>query len=185
MLKNILIAVAILAIIIVAATIYFNYRNRTLSPPGEIALTNAGLTVSVKYSRPFVRGRNIFGTAETRALQPYGRYWRLGANDATTIIFSEDVVFNNNLVKKGPYWIYAIPGAEMFTIGLNTEVGKWGAYEPDFAEDVLRTTVPVSTTEELVEQFTIFMEPLANGVNVIFEWEHVRFEIPVEKAQTD
>ena len=176
------IGLAILAVLLAAAFVYLNIRNRTLSPPGEESLNSGGLTVSVNYSRPSVRGRLIFGTEDQEALQPYGEYWRLGANEATEVTFNRDVLFNGSPIKAGTYRIYAIPGPESFEIALNTEVDEWGAGEPDADHDVLRTKVQTQTTNAPVEQFTISLAPQGDGMQMIFEWSDTRFVVPI-KAQ--
>ena len=181
--KKILIGVAVVAVLLLAAAFYLNYRNRSLSPGGNAELTSGDLKVSITYSRPSVRGRVIFGTKEQKALQPYGQYWRLGANESTEITFNKDVSFNGNPVKAGTYRMFAIPGADSFEIGLNTELGKWGYSEPDYSKDILRTKVPTEKTSGTVELYTITMEkPEENAVNVIFEWADTRFVLPI-KAQ--
>ena len=179
MLKKILIGVGALLVVLTAAFFYLNYRNRTMSPPGSASLTNDDLSVSITYSRPSVRGRLIFGTKEQGALQPYGQYWRLGANEATEITFNKDVNFNGSQVKAGTYWIYAIPQEGGFEIILNTELPPWGAFEPDHSFDLLKTRVPVEKTASSVEQFTISLLPIERGVSVIFEWSDVRWSVPV------
>jgi hypothetical protein len=179
MLKKILIGVVVLIVILGAGFMYLNYRNRTLSPPGSASLTNDGLTVSVNYSRPSVRGRLVFGTEEQKALQPYGKYWRLGANESTEISFSKDVLFNNKPVKAGIYRIYAIPGPQSFEFGLNSELGKWGYSEPDYSLDVLKTTVPVERLSTPVEQYTITLSKTDQGINAVFDWSDVRLTIPI------
>jgi len=179
MLKKVLIVLGVLIIILVVAFLYLNNRNRTLSPPGSAELTNGDLSVSITYSRPSVRGRVIFGTETDEALQPYGKYWRLGANESTEITFNKDVNFNGNPVKAGTYRIYAIPAPEEFEIGLNSELGRWGAFEPDYAQDVLRTKVPTQQTSSLVEQYTISLAPVESGIEVIFEWANTRFVVPI------
>jgi hypothetical protein len=180
--KKILISVAIIAVLLVGAMFYLNNRNRTLSPPGKEELTSGGLTVSVSYSRPSVRGRLIFGTEDQKALQPYGKYWRLGANESTEITFNRDVLFNGSPVKKGTYRMYAIPGPESFEIALNTELGKWGAFEPDYGKDLLHTKVPTEKISSPVEQYTISLAPSGDGMSMIFEWSDTRFVVPL-KAQ--
>jgi hypothetical protein len=180
--KKILIAVAVIIGLLAAALFYLNYRNRSLSPPGSATLTSGGLTVSITYSRPSVRGRLIFGPEDQKALQPYGKYWRLGANESTEIVFSRDVLFNGAPVKAGTYRIYAIPGETTFTLVLNSELGQWGAFEPDSKLDVLRVLVPVHKINVPVEQFTISLAPEGDGINVIFEWSDTRFVLPL-KAQ--
>ena len=183
MLKKILIGGGVIIVIAVIGMAYLNYRGRTLSPRGSSSLTAGELTVSVTYNRPSVRGRLIFGTKEQGALQPYGAYWRLGANESTEITFNKDVSFNGQPVKAGTYRMYAVPGTETFDIALNSELGKWGASEPDYALDILRTKVPVEKTAAPVELHTISLEPIEGGINVVFEWSDVRWTVPVTTQQ--
>lgn len=179
MVKKIVIGVLVFAALAAGALFYLNNRNRTLSPPGSTALTNGDLSVSVTYSRPSVRGRLIFGTGEQGALQPYGQYWRLGANEATEITFNKDVKFNGSQVKAGSYWVYAVPQEGGFEIILNTELGKWGAFEPDHSLDLLKTQVPSEKVPTSVEQFTITLLPMEGGINVLFEWSDTRWSVPI------
>lgn len=180
--KKIIIGVVAFVVLLGIAFVYLNYRNRSLSPSGTAELTANGLTVSIPYSRPSVRGRLVFGTAEEQALQPYGMYWRLGANESTEITVNKDFLFNGQPVTAGTYRMYAIPNAGEFEIVLNSELGQWGAFEPDSSLDVLRTKVPVETTAFPVEQYTITMVEADGGINVVFEWSDVRFTVPI-KAQ--
>ena len=110
-----------------------------MSPPDTAHLDVNGLHVEISYSRPSVRGRVIFGSEDEGALQPYGSYWRVGANEATTITLNQDVTFNGMQLKAGSYSLYAIPGPDSFQIGVNTETGQWGAWEPDFSKNVFVT----------------------------------------------
>ena len=179
--KKIFIGIGIFAIIVVAAMMYLNNRNRTLSPPGSATLTDGDLAVSITYSRPSVRGRVIFGTQEEGALQPYGAYWRLGANESTEITVNRDISFNGQPIKAGTYRMYAIPGATEFDIILNTELGKWGAFEPDHNLDILTTKVPVQKPSSPVEQFTISLDRTEGGINVICEMAETMFIIPLTR----
>jgi len=180
--KKILIGVLIVVALVVIGFAYLSYRNRTLSPSGKTELTASGLTVSIPYSRPSVRGRLIFGTEAQGALQPYGKYWRLGANESTEITVDKDVLFNGQPVKAGTYKMYAIPGASEFEVVLNSELGTWGAMEPDYDLDVLHTKVPVEHNSSPVEQYTVSTVEADGGINVVFEWSDVKFVVPV-KAQ--
>jgi len=175
--KKVLIGFGVLLVAIGAGIVI--YRATRPSPAGSAALTAGGVTVSVSYSRPSVRGRVIFGTENQQALQPFGKYWRLGANRATEITFSHDVTFNGQAVSAGSYRMYAVPGADSFEIVLNSELGKSGSEAPNASLDVLHTQVPVSQPGEPVEQFTISMTEAQQGVDVVFEWSSVRFVIPV------
>ena len=179
MLKKSLIVVGVLAVIAVAGGYFLRERGRTLSPPGKAEITNGDLTVSISYSRPSVRGRVIFGTQEEDALQPYGVYWRLGANESTEITFNRDVRFNGLQVQKGTYKMYAIPGPGNFEVRLNSELDTWGYSEADPAKDLLTTSAIVERLSSPVEQFTIRLEPAETGADMIFEFSDVRFTIPL------
>lgn len=177
--KKILIVVIVLIVFLVAALIYFNNRNRTLSPPGNVELANGDLLISIQYSRPFVRNRVIFGSKEQEALQPYGEYWRLGANEATEITFNRSVTFNGSQVNAGTYRLYTIPGPESFEFILNSELGVWGVFEPDSEKDILKTKVSVEKISPPIEQFTISMLAVGDTTQINFEWEKIRLSVPV------
>lgn len=174
--KKIIIIVVI--VIGVGSLIYYNQQNRKKSPPGNVSLTNGELVVSIQYSRPSVRNRVIFGTEEEGALQPYGKYWRLGANESSEITFNRNVLFNGSPVNSGTYRMYAIPGPESFEIILNSELGVWGWFTPDEEEDVLKTKISVEKITS-VELFTISMLAAGDTTNVKFEWEKVRLVLPI------
>jgi Protein of unknown function (DUF2911) len=176
--RPIIMTAVLVALALAGGSLYIYFR--PLSPGGHAKLTIADLTVYVSYSRPSVRERLIFGTAEQGALVPYDVYWRLGANAATEIKFSRDVLFNGQPVKAGSYRMYAIPGPETFEIALNSELGKSGAEEPNYKLDVLHTQVPVEKLETPIEKFTIHMVAAGKSINIIFEWSEARFIIPVK-----
>ena len=180
MLRTILKILGIIALVIVIAFIYLNYRNKTLSPPETTVFDQNNLHIEVAYSRPSVRNRLIFGAAADGALQPYGSYWRLGANDATEMTITQDITFNGVPLKAGTYRIYAVPGAATFKIGVNTEVGKWGYAEPDYSKDLFVTEVPVTHLDEPVEQMTIRIEAgAAEAAIIYFEWSDVQLMVPI------
>ena len=178
--KKILIGAGIFILILVIGFMYLNYQNNSLSPPGNVKYDKNDLTIEIPYSRPSKRGRLIFGPEEDGALQPYGVYWRLGANNATEITISRNVLFNGNEVPAGTYRMYAVPGVNEFEISLNSKLGKWGYTEPDYNLDVLKTMLPVEKSNESVEQFTIRFEEDGSKVLVVCEWSDVKIKIPVE-----
>jgi len=178
--KKVIVGVIAVVLLLAATIAYLNYRNYNLSPRGSAELTNGDLSISISYSRPSVRGRLIFGTKEQGALQPYGEYWRLGANEPTKITFNKDISFNGVPLKAGTYRVYAFPGASEFEIRVNTEIDQWGVYEPDPKLDILTTKVPFEHPASPVEQYTINLLPIEGGINVSFEWADVRFVVPVK-----
>ena len=111
-------------------------QNATPSP-AQTATGKAGnSTVTINYGSPSVKGRKIWGD-----LVPYGKVWRTGANDATTIEFSADVKIEGQALPKGKYALFTIPEANEWTIIFNKNAKQWGAYSYKQDEDVLRVKV--------------------------------------------
>lgn len=181
--KKFWIFLAILAVILIFVFFYLNFRSRAVSPLDEESLTSGGVTVTVEYSRPSARGRLIFGPEDQQALQPFGEYWRLGANEATEITFNRDVTFNGSPVKAGTYSMYAFPGPNSFEVVLNTEIDRSGANPPKEENDAVRTKVQTQETGAPVETFTISLAPQGEGMEMVFEWSDTRFVVPIRAAE--
>lgn len=130
-------------------------------------------TVNVKYSRPNVKGRNVFSD-----LAPYGEVWRTGANTITTIAFSEDVTLEGKAVQAGEYALLSIPGKDSWTIILNKGTKQWGAYSYKEAEDVLRLSVKPSKLNDKIESFTItFSDVLPTSATLNLMWATTKVSI--------
>ena len=100
----------------------------------QVVTQTVGFTdVTITYSRPGVKGRQIWG-----GLVPYDKVWRTGANEATTIAFSDDVTINGQPLPKGTYSLHTIPGKDEWTIVFNTTANQWGSFNYDPAKDALR-----------------------------------------------
>jgi hypothetical protein len=185
--KSLLIGIGAIILLVVVALAYLNYRNRSLSPPGNLAYANGDFKAEVSYSRPSVRDRLIFGPEADGALQPYGKFWRLGANESTEITINKDILFQGKELAAGTYRLYAVPGPEEFVIGVNTVLGKWGYSEPDYSKDLFTVSTPVARLDHSVEQYTIRGDDEANGgIRLIFEWSDYRFDIlllPIELTE--
>lgn len=127
---------------------------------------------TVTYGRPYKKGRDIFGK-----LEPYGKVYRVGADEATTITFAKDGTFGGKPVKAGTYTLFAIPNETEWTIILNSKLGQWGAFKYDQYKDmdVLHVTVPVKKLDAPVEQLTI-AEP---GNDLTITWDKTQVAVPV------
>jgi len=128
--------------------------------------------ITVTYGRPYKKGREIFGK-----LEPYGKVYRVGADEATTITFAKDGTFGGKPVKAGTYTLFAIPNANEWTIILNSQLGQWGAFKYDQFKDkdVLQVTVPVKTLAAPVEQLTI----AEAGKDLTITWDKTEVAVPV------
>jgi hypothetical protein len=178
MLKKILIGVGVLLLAVVGFFLYGNLFPK--SPHKTSTFSENGLDIKVTYSQPYKKGRLIFGEVKDGALQPYGKYWRLGANAATEITFNKDVNFAGKPVKAGSYRMYAVPGADTFQVSLNSEAGVFfGVAEPDYKKDVLKVDVPVTTASTETEQFIINFSAEGNVANMDFVWDKIIVRVPI------
>ncbi|NIJ53431.1 DUF2911 domain-containing protein [Dyadobacter arcticus] len=131
--------------------------------------------VRVSYSRPYLKGREAFGK-----LEPYGKVWRVGADESTEIKFYQDATFGGKKVKAGTYSLFAIPGDKEWTVILNSDVDYWGAYKYKEASDVLRVTAPVKKAEAPIENFSIVFEKTSDTAAKMFlGWDSTIVELPV------
>ena len=153
-----------------------NFSYPMASPRQVITQQFSVSQITVDYGRPSVRGRKIFGE-----LVPYGKIWRLGANQATNITFYQPVKFGGLPVKKGDYAIFVTPEAHQWTVVLNYDSNAWGAYSYDPNENAIEFTVPVTQTKELQESLEFSFEAISNDkVNLVIRWEYLKVEIPIE-----
>ena len=144
--------------------------------PDKIGGADAAAVVRVIYSRPAKKEREVFGK-----LIPYGKVWRLGANEATEIKFYQDVTIGGKLVKAGTYALFAIPNTIEWTFILNSDLDHWGAYSYKESLDVVRFTAPVKLTEEAIENLSIaFEKAAANAAVMRIGWDKTVVETMVE-----
>jgi len=175
--KKILLSAAILSILSPSA--FAQIKLPRVSPKATVT-QSVGLTdVTITYSRPGVKGRAIWG-----GLVPYDEVWRTGANEATTISFSQDVVINGKPLAAGTYSLHTIPGKTAWTIIFNKQAGQPGGYEYDATQDVLRIeAAPATGPDQEWMQFS-FPEVLTDSARVELAWEKVRVPFRIETATT-
>lgn len=126
--------------------------------------------ITLEYSRPSKRGREIFGS-----LEPYGEVWRTGANASTKITFGEDVIINSQNIKAGTYSLYTIPNEKEWIVILNKNLTLWGDSGYQESEDVARFSVPVKQLTEVVETFTIeFTNIKPTALTIELKWDQVK-----------
>ncbi|SOE21530.1 Protein of unknown function [Spirosomataceae bacterium TFI 002] len=139
--------------------------------PASPPMTSESSMVTVNYSAPSKKGRDVFG-----ALVPYGKVWRTGANDATTITFKKDVNFGGARVKAGTYSLFTIPGEKEWSVILNSEAKQWGAYKYDEKKNVAEVKVKSMVGESNVEQMNI----TTSDSQVTISWDMTVVHIPLK-----
>lgn len=146
------------------------------SPLAIVNLRHKDAYLKITYSQPHKRNREIFGN-----LVPYGQIWRTGANEATEVTLTRDILLNNQILKAGTYSLFTIPEKEKWTIIINAETGLWGTYNYNQVLDVLRFEVPVQRIAPIVyEAFTIQLIQRNELADLLMLWDDVKVSIPLK-----
>jgi tetratricopeptide (TPR) repeat protein len=137
----------------------------------KIGITN----ITINYHRPLVKGRKVFGT-----LEPYGKVWRAGANENTTIDFSDPVTVEGKPLAAGLYGLHMIPGENEWTVIFSKAATAWGSFSYDQKEDALRVTVKPAASEFHEALTYDFDDPKPNGATITMRWDKVAVPFKVE-----
>jgi Protein of unknown function (DUF2911) len=137
-----------------------------------------GITdITISYHRPLVNDRKVWD-----ALVPYGKVWRAGANENTTITFSDPVQIEGKPLDRGTYGLHMIPTADEWTIIFSRNSTSWGSFTYDEKEDALRVTVKPKTAD-MHNALTYDFDQLQKDSAVVeLEWEKVAvpFKVSVD-----
>jgi Protein of unknown function (DUF2911) len=144
--------------------------------PAAAVMQEVGVSrVKIHYHRPAVQGRKIWG-----ALVPYGKVWRLGANEATVIEIPHEAMIDGRKIAAGKYALFAIPEADAWTFILNKEHDQWGAFGYKQAQDALRFKVRPEAAPHS-EWFEIDIIPTSDrAMRVDVMWEKLRVPFTIE-----
>lgn len=136
--------------------------------------------ISIEYGRPSVKGRTIFGPD---GLHKPGSIWRMGADEATTIKTSKDLMFGSLHVPAGTYTLFALPLAgetpdkPAGKLIFSKQTGQWGT-QYDEKQDLGRVDANVTFLETPVETLTITLVDTPAGGMFVMEWANIRAEVP-------
>lgn len=168
---------ALILSLISFATLAQNKEEKVrVSPKAEVMQVVGFTEVRIIYSRPGVKGREIWG-----GLVPYNQVWRAGANEATKFIFSTDVVIEGKPLKAGAYSFFAIPGKNEWTLIFNKVADQWGAFEYNEAQDALRIKVKSEKSSVFQEWLTYTITRISDYSAVItLEWEKLKVPFKIE-----
>lgn len=158
-----------------ALTVSAQIKNPAPSPLSKLEQVVGVTQFSVEYSRPSVKGREIYG-----ALVPYGEVWRTGANAPTKVSFDSEIEFGDETVPAGEYVLFSIPGPDEWTIILYGDTDVRGAGFYDAANDVARVTVQPVALEQPVETFTIGFDALRDeSATFYLDWASTRVPVAI------
>jgi hypothetical protein len=151
-------------------------QNSPASPPAKASGKIGAANVTIDYSSPSVKGRQIFG-----GLVPYDKVWRAGANTATSLETDKDLMIGGKKLPAGKYSLFATPGEKEWTIILNSETGQWGIKRGgeanrDPAKDVLTVKATPRKSASMNERLAY----IVNSDGIVLQWENVEVPIAVK-----
>lgn len=177
--KRIAIIFSALLIFLIVLAVGFRIYTKSFSPEDTAVFEQGPLQLSVTYSRPYKRDREIFG-----GLIPYGAIWRTGANEATQFHTSQKLLIQGQTLPAGTYSLWTLPNPDSWMIIFNTVIPPWGVDfggEPNYQQenDALRVEVPVIKSKKEFEQFTINFEEIKDEIELIMVWDHTMVALPL------
>jgi Protein of unknown function (DUF2911) len=146
------------------------------SPPATATGKVNGATITINYSSPGVKGRQIWG-----GLVPYDKVWRAGANQATIFQTDKDIKVEGKELKAGKYSLYIIPSEKEWTFIFNTQTGQWGIKNDgttteDPAKDALRVMAKPQKAKAMQER----MEYVIDKSGFALVWENLSVPVSIK-----
>lgn len=158
---------------------YLTSQTKKHSPEQTVTYSENGYDLSLTYSRPYKKGREIYG-----GLVPFGEVWRTGANEPTMFTTKTDLDIDGKTLPAGTYSLWTIPNSNSWEIMFNNGEYGWGvgfdqAASRDATLDVLAVNSAAQKTFKVLEQFTIEFE--GDPVVMMISWDDTRVDVVMEK----
>src|ERR1051325_10732649 len=157
---------------------------------GDISAEKVAALIKANSLQPAAEGEGTVdgapGSGKEFALAPNGHVWRAGANEATKITISDDVLVNGQKLAAGAYSLHIIPGKDEFTVIFNKTADQWGSFRYDAKQDALRVKAKPTWLKDSQEQLSYDIPALtANSAQVILRWEKVALPFTIEVPNQD
>ena len=154
---------------------YAQIETPRTSPKASISQMIGVCKITIDYCRPSVRDRIVFGD-----LIPFGKVWRTGADEATTITFNHDISIKGKSIPAGKYSLFTIPNIDQWTVILNKEWNQWGAYSYNDNEDIFRVELPIEKIEKTELCTLDFTEITKSSGLLNIQWDTTGISIPIK-----
>jgi hypothetical protein len=182
--KKAIIIVAVIAVVVWGGLTLLQMMAKSKSPEDRVSYEKGDLKILISYSRPSKKGRDIFNH---QGLVPYGKVWRTGANEATSIETTQPLWIQGQKLNPGKYSLWTIPGEHTWQVIFNSTYPPYPSWGIDYngvpnrnpESDVAIAEVPVAPQETVMEQFTISIEEVDDGIELIFWWDRTLVAVPI------
>jgi hypothetical protein len=168
--RSVSIPAVLAAVLMTGATVAA--QNQRASPHETVNATVDGAKISVTYGRPYLKGRKVGDQ-----LAPYGKVWRTGADEATTLVTDKALMFGSTHVPAGTYTLYTLPNENGWQLIINKQTGQWGT-EYSEAQDLARIPMKVTKSPSTTEQLTIAINDTPAGGELKLSWENSDITAP-------
>lgn len=141
------------------------------SPHVRTEWTIDGANISIEYGRPYLKGRRIEDVA------PYGKIWRAGADEATTLKTDKPLKFGSLAVPAGTYTLFTVPNEKQWQLVISKQTGQWGTVYTE-GQDLGRVPLTVGHAAKMPDQLTYSIDDTAQGATLRLEWGHTSVSTP-------
>jgi hypothetical protein len=150
------------------------------SPPATATGKIKDATITIEYSSPSVKGRQIWGS-----LVPYNKIWRAGANEATIFTTDKDIMVEGKKLPAGKYSLFMTPGEKEWTVIFNSQTGQWGIKNSgdanlDPAKNVLEVKVKPKMEKEVQEKLTYTVEDKLMDKGFYLRWDKLKVFVSIK-----
>ena len=178
MLKSVLLCAAIVIGAMSFTSAQEPAKKQPLSPPAQTEVTIAGKALTIKYSAPSVRGRQIFGEGGVVSKDKTYPAWRAGANAATAFHTDADLQIKGLAVPKGDYTIFVLVNVNPWQLIINKQTGQWGL-SYDAAQDLGRVPMDMSKPPAQIETYKMTLSAAgASAGKLQLEWDNFIASVP-------
>jgi len=157
---------------------------------GDISSDKVAALIKANSVGPAAEGEGTVdgapGAGKDFPIAPNGHVWRAGANEATKITISDDVLINGQKLAAGAYSLHMIPSKDEFTVVFNKTADQWGSFRYDAKQDALRVKVKPIWVNDSMEQLTYEIPAMtANSAKVILRWDKIAVPFTIEVPNQD
>jgi hypothetical protein len=171
-LRSILVVLTVLAL---TSPLFAQEKKPRVSPHETVNATVGDAKITIVYGRPYTKDsksgemRKIWGT-----LVPYGKVWRMGADEATILTTDKDISIGGTPIKAGSYSLYLMPSESGAKLIVNKQTGQWGT-KYDESQDLVRIDMKKEAAAKPTDQFTIAMD----GGVLKLTWENTQYSAAI------
>jgi hypothetical protein len=167
------------ALVLNASLLFAQEKKPRVSPHETVNATVGEAKITIVYGRPYTKDpksgekRKIWG-----GLVPYGKVWRMGADEATLLTTDKAISIGGTAIEAGTYSLYLLPAEEGAKLIVNKQTGQWGT-KYDESQDLVRIDLKKQTLDAPVDQFAIAVEKTAADGVLKLTWENTQYSAAI------